>query len=874
MLEASGVCQRDFAQSFLFPGSIEARLLLLAVAFTVAAFILALAARRKRSSSAFVKDKRLDPAVLDLMPSLVVLCDGKGRIIHCNTACQDTCGLTVADVKGRYFWKLFPDREDVERLKTFFDRLVLQPGVLEYQGRLLDRDGKPLLIRWSTRVSSGQPLEVISSGIDLTRFEQSEAIAQKSEREYKNIIDNIGIGISLVRGDAKRIYMNKQMARWFSGRDYGLYSICHNLISNSLPQPCSVCPTCLTLKDGQTHTSSLNTRCGDEDVVFKVMSFPIRDKDDTVMAAIEMVEDMTRVSQQEELIRRNYLVQAVMNSLLRFSLENISLGGFLDCALNIVLSTPWFSSEAKGIIYLVADDPEALVLTASKKITDETKQRYQRIAFGECACGLAASRAALQFIYPDSLSDRFGGDFNSYGHYCVPIIYAAKILGVIDVFLEKGHQRDQQEEDFLNAAANTIAGVIQRKRSEERIGKINEGLINLGVDPFENIQQLVILCGDILRAGFVFYKRFESVQDSFYSVGQYNASPANLDALRPYEQLCHDLALGEREGAFVVDHQTTPEMQASAGTGACSFQMCMGQGVRFRGKTVGVVGVFYRTHTIPADDDKKFLGIVAAALGTEEERIQANLRLKQAYDELKAAQHQLVQSEKMAALGRFSSGVAHEVKNPLGIILGGIEYLERKLHAADKDVCVATQKIKEATLRADGIVRNLLRFAMPSQLTMERVNPRELLNDTIVFFKYRASLANLDIVTEFCKDEFFIQADKNQLQQVLFNLLMNASEAISGKGQITIRLNRFSPPDASGAQGACRIEIIDTGAGVRKEDLPKLFEPFFTTKREKKGTGLGLSISRMIVENHTGTMSVESEPGKGTIISIVLPLAD
>lgn len=280
---------------------------------------------------------------------------------------------------------------------------------------------------------------------------------------------------------------------------------------------------------------------------------------------------------------------------------------------------------------------------------------------------------------------------------------------------------------------------------------------------------------------------------------------------------------------------------------------------------------FYKDQFRLKEDDRKFLGVIISAIGVEEERMKSKWDLDVAYDKLKEAQHELVQSEKLAALGRFSAGMAHEVKNPLGIVLGGIEFLEKKLVKADKDEKLAIKKIKESTLRADSVVRNLLRFAMPSEIKTEKIKPADLINDTLSLVKYRISMINVKINTDFIKEDIFIAGDKNQLQQVFFNLIMNAVEAVS-RGSV-IKIKTYRAPEGYLANPACVIEVSDPGHGISEGDLSKLFEPFFTTKRDKKGTGLGLSISKIIVENHKGKLTIESEPEKGTTARVVLPIA-
>ena len=241
---------------------------------------------------------------------------------------------------------------------------------------------------------------------------------------------------------------------------------------------------------------------------------------------------------------------------------------------------------------------------------------------------------------------------------------------------------------------------------------------------------------------------------------------------------------------------------------------------------------------------------------------------KKAESELGTAQRQLMQSEKMAAMGRFASGLAHEIKNPLAILLGGMEYLKSKLPGSDKEVRESLVKMHDAVTRANAIVKDLLSFARPSKAVYEKVHPNSFVHEAIDFaelLKHKSDTAKVDIRQELTDEEIRVEIDKNQMQQALFNILLNAIEAIPVRGEIVVRTY---PADSS-----CVIEVQDTGEGIAKEDMPKLFELFFTTKRGQKGTGLGLPIVKDIVERHKGTIAIESVVGKGTKVRITLPIA-
>jgi two-component system, cell cycle sensor histidine kinase and response regulator CckA len=245
---------------------------------------------------------------------------------------------------------------------------------------------------------------------------------------------------------------------------------------------------------------------------------------------------------------------------------------------------------------------------------------------------------------------------------------------------------------------------------------------------------------------------------------------------------------------------------------------------------------------------------------------------KKAEAALKEAQQTIIYSEKMAAVGRLSSGIAHEVKNPLGIILGGVEFLRNKLAERDEDTLGAMEKIEKSVMRADDVIQGLLKFSRPSEVKIENINIHELINDAVLLLKYKAHLNSVRISTSFTNEPLPLAADKMQIEQMLFNLLINACEAVSAGGEVSIKsyLQRF--PDPVTGNLFCAISIVDNGEGIAKENISKILEPFFTTKRDKKGTGLGLYISKMIVDNHKGFLDIKSEPGKGTEVTVSLPL--
>jgi two-component system NtrC family sensor kinase len=232
--------------------------------------------------------------------------------------------------------------------------------------------------------------------------------------------------------------------------------------------------------------------------------------------------------------------------------------------------------------------------------------------------------------------------------------------------------------------------------------------------------------------------------------------------------------------------------------------------------------------------------------------------------ELEETQAQLMQSEKIASLGRLSAGVAHEINNPLAGILIYAELLERQLQNASFDQEYLTEIISQ-TLRCQQIVTRLLEFSRQSLGQKTHFDVNEIILRCIDLISHQAIFHNIEIKTGLDPKLPEILGDPGQLQQVFTNLLLNAADAMQGHGQITVA-TRPEP-----FQDGIIVTFTDTGCGIAPDIQNKIFEPFFTTKAPGKGTGLGLSIVYSVIQRHSGTIELDSTPG-GTTFTIRLPL--
>ena len=254
-------------------------------------------------------------------------------------------------------------------------------------------------------------------------------------------------------------------------------------------------------------------------------------------------------------------------------------------------------------------------------------------------------------------------------------------------------------------------------------------------------------------------------------------------------------------------------------------------------------------------------------------------------DELKAAQSQLMQLEKLHSIGQLAAGVAHEVKNPLQVILVGLQYLGDSPLGADIGTRSVIGEMRDAVQRANGVVQDLLDFSSPRELGMQPRPINALLEKALRFVRHDLVKTGVKVVTDLPDKLPDALVDPTKIEQVFINLITNACHAMPAGGTLSITTRERamtaaeSPKHDTGDRSGIRfragetvlvVEIRDTGTGVPPEKLARIFEPFFTTKSTGKGTGLGLSVTQKIVDLHRGKIIIENHPEGGVIVTLTL----
>jgi len=252
------------------------------------------------------------------------------------------------------------------------------------------------------------------------------------------------------------------------------------------------------------------------------------------------------------------------------------------------------------------------------------------------------------------------------------------------------------------------------------------------------------------------------------------------------------------------------------------------------------------------------------------------LSLESANIEIRKAQKEIIRAEKLASVGRLAAGIAHEIGNPIGIVLGYLGLLKGSaISQEERDDYISRAEAEISRIKS--IIRELLDFSRPMDEVSEDVTVHAIIHETTDILKVQPLMNNISIDLKLGAECDTVHADPNQLRQVFINLMMNAADAISSTessegGKLTIETRVTAGPEIDSSNKFLIIEIEDNGPGISAENLENIFDPFFTTKEPGKGTGLGLAVCFMIVEQAGGKISAESDGSSGTTFKISLPL--
>ncbi len=429
---------------------------------------------------------------------------------------------------------------------------------------------------------------------------------------------------------------------------------------------------------------------------------------------------------------------------------------------------------------------------------------------------------------------------------------------------------DGRELELLSVLAQQAAVSLQNARlyeQAERERQRTEALYELsrrlaGVSETDDILRLVVHeAARLLRTDIAALRLLEGEELVLRAATEPTVSALLRPRLRVGESLTgHVVAANEPLAVEEVTADARYDVEHRRVAAAVGMHAFLGTPVRAADATaIGVLYVYSRSRRRFRRDEISLLGALAdqAAVTLTQNRLSAERR---------RAEEALRQSEKLATMGQLLAGVAHELNNPLTVILGYSTTLSQRVGGTELGDPV--RQIAVAAERCARIVSNFLALARKRSLERRPVALNQVVRDSVELLSYALGVDGVETRLDLDADLPALWADAHQLQQVLVNLISNAHHALrrSPVRRLTITTRH------DGARGRAILRVADTGPGMPPEVQARIFEPFFTTKPVGEGTGLGLSLCHGIVEGHGGTIRVESAPGKGTVFTVILPL--
>jgi two-component system NtrC family sensor kinase len=415
--------------------------------------------------------------------------------------------------------------------------------------------------------------------------------------------------------------------------------------------------------------------------------------------------------------------------------------------------------------------------------------------------------------------------------------------------LEQTIQALKQENASISSNSLAIRSSVDELVAMQRLSNT----ISTALEPEFIVSTLIELTRQVIPVIESNIFLFEGTTNRVLPLSSKGSPRLQEEAQQQIEAGIVDWVITEKKTVVIPDLEYT-----TAGTSSRNFVIVP---LLVRGQGIGI----YMIHTVKSqpefsNQDLQLLSVLAnqAAAGVENWRTYK--QLARANEELKASQAQIVQAAKMAAIGELAAGVAHEIKNPLQVLLLHLELVEK-----GRPVANWTEMFSKQVKRLADITRRLMDFARNAseEVRIEPVQLKKVIEETTAMVHHDFVGSGITFAVTLPDDLPPVAGNANYLQQVFLNLLLNARDAMPQGGTITINtaLTGYH----------IIIRFSDTGVGIEKGVLDKIFRPFFTTKGEK-GTGLGLAVCHKIIAQHKGEIRVESEPGKGTTFTIFLPV--
>lgn len=552
----------------------------------------------------------------------------------------------------------------------------------------------------------------------------------------------------------------------------------------------------------------------------------------------ELRERSEALERQEERLTALNRVAATLS-------QSLELSQMLDRTAETV--THLLHSDGTWI-YLLETGEDLLTLSAHRGLSETLPS--VKVGYGFSGRVAETGRVSIVHAPEKDAFARRSGKTQMESLLIVPIQCKGQLIGTLGISYAVHHEFEQSELELLSSIADQLGMAIENarlyKKEQEAVWK--------------------------LRASEQRYRAlFENAHDAIWVHdlnGNVVTANAATEALTGY-------SLGE---LLTMNVRSLLDKESLSIAGQVRAKLLVGDKIEqpYGQRLIRKDGsqAFLKLTTNILHEDGRPAGFLHIARDvTAEKKMQDTLSqayrdLTESHKLLQESQEQLVQAEKLSSLGQLAASIAHEINNPLSGILAYDRLLIRKMRDGTMTAQVAIEylgKMERELVRSTKLVRNLLDFARQSPPAFRSVNLNEVMERAADLVSSSVPMAHIKVVTDFNAGLPAVNADFDQLEQVCTNLILNAVQAMGDGGTLTLRTL------VRGQHAVMQIE--DTGCGIPSENMHKLFTPFFSTKKEVKGVGLGLAVSYGIVQNHHGRIEVDSQPGAGTTMSVLLPLA-
>jgi len=661
------------------------------------------------------------------------------------------------------------------------------------------------------------------------QLEVSRAMAEEARQRNDMVLASAGEGICGIDLDGRITFINpaaRRLLGWDEDEGMGesLHAKAHHHHADGRIYPPQDCALNRTLADGQPRQifEDVHWRKDGRMVKVELTTAAIR-ADGAVVGGVTVIRDIGARLEAEAAMARNLAITAALGNVLRRSLAEDSLERILEGALREMLALPWLNLENRGCVFLADGADGGLRMVAEWNLPAEIATSCASIAIGQCLCGRAAqeNRPIFSGCIEGDHSTGYDG-MGDHGHYCIPIRRGDEVLGLLNAYVSHGHRYDSEEERALILVADTLAGIITRKTTEERLREsedLAKTLMNTSMDAAFMLDR----DGILLSVNEALARRIGLPAEAMLGRSLFDLFPPALAAAR---RTVFEQVLATREPARSLDERDGLRLDNRA------------HPILDQAGEVARVAVFSRDIT---------------------EQAKAQQTIEQALTDLARSNEELQQ---------FAYVASHDLREPLRAITGHLQLLQRRLgKTLDGDAQDSMTFVVDGAKRMDLLIRDLLEYSRigHADRVIAPVDLGALMGE--VLSNLGAAQAEAEGEVSVVGDLPVVMGHGGELTRLFQNLIGNAFKyrAPDRPPRVTIA----AEPDENGWV----ISVKDNGIGVEPQHFERIFMIFqrLHGRGQYEGTGIGLAVCRKIVERHGGRLWLDSVPGEGSTFHVMLP---